>query len=127
MAARSAEGRVRERTVKARERLRRNARDRKFEVAELPAGGDTPASKGGDQAKDPETKKLEQAKDDSAESAVVKEGAQGIADRLKCLKDRPNAAEKRAALIRVLTGGRENYFTFEPRDVLLDLKEHSVL
>jgi len=43
------------------------------------------------------------------------------------LKGRPNAAERRAALLKVVTGGRENYYTFEPADVLADLKERGLL
>uniref|UniRef100_A0A6T1IIZ3 Uncharacterized protein n=1 Tax=Alexandrium monilatum TaxID=311494 RepID=A0A6T1IIZ3_9DINO len=127
-AARAAEGRVRERAVKARERLRRCARDRKLQAAELPAG-EAPAPAATEEA-GPEVSQSATPKPRGAEVAetpAVKEGAQGIAARLACLKDRPNAAEKRAALVKVVTCGRENYYTFEPADVLQDLKGRGLL
>uniref|UniRef100_A0A6V0E5S1 Uncharacterized protein n=1 Tax=Zooxanthella nutricula TaxID=1333877 RepID=A0A6V0E5S1_9DINO len=126
IAARAEEGRVRERATKARERLRRNARDRKFQAAEEVAPAEAPAQADEDKAAAPEEKPLKRDLG-LAESAAAKEGAQGIADRVNCLKERSNAAEKRAALLRVLTGGKEEYYTFEPSDVLRDLKDRGLL
>jgi len=58
------------------------------------------------------------------ESAAVKEGAQGIADRLKC---RTYSAENLANLVKVLTGGRENCFTFYPSDIVEELKGRGLI
>jgi len=61
------------------------------------------------------------------ESDEIKQGARGLADRLASLKDRPNKAEKRAAALKVLCGGRENYYTAQPQDVLADLAKHGLV
>mmetsp|Transcript_36456 Transcript_36456/g.117879 ORF Transcript_36456/g.117879 Transcript_36456/m.117879 type:complete len:351 (-) Transcript_36456:186-1238(-) len=118
------EPRVREATKRGRERFR--ARQRGFDYGGGSGDGDAepvavPTAPVAPVA--PAAPKLAVA----ADSAEAKEGAQSIADRLKCIKDRSDAAEKRSALAKVVTGGRDNYYTFDPSDVVADLKERGLL
>mmetsp|Transcript_56027 Transcript_56027/g.157147 ORF Transcript_56027/g.157147 Transcript_56027/m.157147 type:complete len:394 (-) Transcript_56027:100-1281(-) len=126
LAARAAESRVKNRATKARERLRRSARDRKFQWAE-PGAEAAPESPVKAEAPAPEEPKAPAARAPAADTPAVKEGAQGLVERLKSIKERPSPAEKHTALIRVVTGGRDSYYTFEPADVVNDLKERGVL
>jgi len=126
VAARAAEGRVRDRATKARQRLRRNARDRKFQWAEpVPVDMGAEVETKAAPAEEPKAPAPKPAP--AADTPAAKEGAQGLAERLNCIKERPNAAEKHSAVLRVVTGGKDNYFTFEPADVLKDLKARGIL
>lgn len=124
VARRSQEKRVQEATKRGRERFRKAQRtfdygggsaDGGIEPAAAPAAPPAPAAQA---APKPTV---------AADSTEAKEGAKAIADRLKSLKDRSDASEKRGALAKVVTGGRDNYYTFDPSDVVLDLKERGLL
>mmetsp|Transcript_13554 Transcript_13554/g.31883 ORF Transcript_13554/g.31883 Transcript_13554/m.31883 type:complete len:437 (+) Transcript_13554:61-1371(+) len=121
VAARAAESRVKERTTKARECLRRLARDRKFDLAKPEVNTEVEVVAAPAPVKEPEKQ------EPSVDAAKLLEGAKGIAERLKCLNERPNAAEKRTALMRVVTAGRENFYTFEPPQVIQDLQERELV
>merc|ERR1719215_2599635 len=106
LAKKEKELRVREVTKKSNDRLRKAARDRKFQGLDEDAGADDASPvKAAPEASKP--KNIEPAYD----SEVVKLGAQSLSERLKSLKDRTNDAERKAALVRVLTGGKANYYT----------------
>lgn len=132
LSQRASEGRVREAHKRARERLRRGRRDAKQQAAggdglevaaaeaslAAPAAGTEPAAQGDK----PQSREL-----GPGESAAAAEGAEGIAERLKSVGDRPDGEEKRHAFIKVVTAGRDNYYCFEPAEVLGDLTQRGLL
>lgn len=125
-AKRAAEGRVRNATKRARERLRRSQRDERFDwlIADADGGDVDPspkveATKAADLQPTAQTRYLS-----LTETDVIKEGAKGIADRLK---NNPDAAGKRTSLVKVLVGGRENVYTFELSDVVVNLRERGLV
>eukprot|EP00932_Pfiesteria_piscicida_P006060 SRR837773.1598.p1 GENE.SRR837773.1598~~SRR837773.1598.p1 ORF type:complete len:467 (+),score=181.33 SRR837773.1598:58-1401(+) len=122
VAKRAREGRVREATKRSRDLLRRAQRDLRFDHG-VGADDSAPAP-AAPSAQVNGTSKHEPVAPDSAQA---KDGAKGIAERLLCIKERENAAEKRMALAKVMTGGRDNYYTFDPSDVLADLKDRCLL
>lgn len=114
----AAKARVRELTKKSKQRDRTRARDAKFLSAEV------------DNQEEPRTESSKPAApvpEKPAEEAAISDGAQKTADRLKCLKELPDAASNRATLLKIMTGGRENYFCCDPAEVLLDLEERSLV
>jgi hypothetical protein len=117
----SREIRVREATKKYKEKMRRGARDAKYAQAEVdvaeaetPTGGDTPAAQ----------PTAETAQEDGS---AIDDGAKSIAERMKSLKDLPSAADQRGALLKVMTGSRDNYFSSDPAEVVLDLEARSLV
>jgi hypothetical protein len=121
LAKRAAEGRVRDATKRARERLRRSQRDKKFEsleVATLQGDAGHAAQAEARPASVPAstTRKYN--------SVDIANGAQGIVDRLKT---HPDAAAKRTSLVKLLIGGRENVYTFELSDIVDDLKDRGLI
>lgn len=123
LANRAAEGKVRNQAKKVREKLRKYQRDKKSQFAQV-----------GDIAEEsPTTTPTKPAAQEQKErtplfeSDEVQQGAKSLSERLACLKDRPNAAEKKAAALKVLCGGRENYFSSEPSDVLADLEKRGLV
>mmetsp|Transcript_79790 Transcript_79790/g.200779 ORF Transcript_79790/g.200779 Transcript_79790/m.200779 type:complete len:428 (+) Transcript_79790:96-1379(+) len=124
LAKRAAEGRVRDATKRARERLRRGQRDKKFESLDpdaLQGDAEVPVNAEPQPATSETSKKRDLS---SYASADITAGAQGIADRVK---NHPDAADKRTSLVKVLIGGRENVYTFELSDIVVDLKERGLL
>lgn len=120
-ARRAQEIRVRDATKKYKEKMRRGARDAKYAQAEFEtAEADQPA--GGDTQVAPEVPIL--AKEDLT---AIDDGAKSIAERMKSLKDLPNEADRRGTLLKVMTGSRENYFSSDPAEVVLDLEERSLV
>merc|ERR1719203_565905 len=61
------------------------------------------------------------------ESEEVVEGAKSLAARVARVKDIADAKAKRAALLRVLTAGREYYYVMEPGEVLVDLEKRGLV
>ena len=121
VAARNTEKRARESAKRAREILRNRQRDRKMEAgyvsqeAEASAAPDEPAP-------------APPAPADVASPETVSHGAQDLAARLKSVHSREtSAADKRLALLKVVTCGRENYYTFKPEDVFADLKQRGLI
>jgi hypothetical protein len=113
--------RVREATKKYKEKVRRGARDAKYAQADfdgaevdMSAGGDTPVA----------PKKAEAAEDNTA---AIDDGAKSIAERMKGLKSLPSGADQRSALLKIMTGSRENYFSSDPTEVVLDLEERKLV
>lgn len=125
LANRAAEGKVRNQAKKAREKLRKYQRDKKGEFAQV---GDLAEDSPTPTPTKPAVQEQEQKERTPLfESDEVKQGAKSLSERLACLKDRPNAAEKKAAALKVLCGGRENYFSSEPSDVLADLEKRGLV
>merc|ERR1719203_51800 len=126
LAARAAEGRVKDATKKAKDRLRKGQRNRRMMFVNEPG---SPVHAGSVEEAEPAKAETSAAKprEPLYESDEVKNGAEGLAERLKSLGERPNPAEKHAALLKVLSGGRDNYFTSNPSDVLSDLKERGMV
>lgn len=124
LGARGKESRAKEAAKKSRERLRRQARDKKFEVGDMATPASPSANSEAQTPMTPVAKTPEELA--AADSAVVAEGAQGIADRLKVFKELPNASDKLASLLKVVTGGRAETFTFEPATVVKDLKDRGL-
>lgn len=122
MAKKAAEGRVRDKAKKARDQLRRNARGKRMQYDQGPEDEQAPA---------PVPEKPAVAKEAERsplwESDEIKQGAKTLSERLSSLKDLTNAAEKKAAAAKVLMGGRENYYTSEPKDVLSDLEKRGLV
>lgn len=113
------EGRVHDAAKKGKERLRLQARDKRadFQV-ELEEQAVAEPSKPAVSRK-PATPLWE--------SDEVKAGAKRLASRVTSLQDRPDSTEKKAALLSILMAGRESYYTLEPADVLLDMKDRGLV
>eukprot|EP00440_Ansanella_granifera_P030413 gb/GFBE01033041.1/.p1 GENE.gb/GFBE01033041.1/~~gb/GFBE01033041.1/.p1 ORF type:complete len:458 (+),score=154.61 gb/GFBE01033041.1/:1-1374(+) len=133
---RSTEHRTREAERRARDKQRRGARDRKMESAELPAEGGgaaaaVPAARERAGSGDSLAGRSRAGSGDSIVPEASKEeaakGAKSIANRVKVLSERPNAADKRASLLKVLTCGRPDFYCFNAVDVLDDLKNREEL
>lgn len=126
-ANKAAEGRVKDKSKKLKEKLRRSQRDKRMfgeKYAEVDEG--KPEGAGASPAKvfTPEPRG---ERNPLFESDEVKAGAKSLGERLASLKDLTNAAEKKVAALKVLTGGRENYFVSQPSDVLTDLEKRSLV
>lgn len=124
LANKASEKSVKDKAKKCRDKLRLSQRDKRMQFSE---SGDNVE----EQAPAPVPSKppaVEQKERSPLfESEEVKQGAKSLSERLACLKDVPNAAEKRAAASKVLTAGRENYFTGELSDVLIDLEKRGLV
>lgn len=126
LANKAAEGRVRNQAKKSKDKLRRRQHDKRMfgeQQTEEDEGGAAAAAPAPAKAFAPESRE----RNPLFESEEIKGGAKGLAERLASLKDRPNAAEKKAAALKVLTGGRENYFVAQPSDVLTDLEKRGLV
>lgn len=123
LAKRSTDQRARNSDRKARELQRRGDRDRKFESAEVADGGQdaTPA------AEAPAPTAAAPSRDAEKEAAALQQGAKSIASRLKCLSERPDSSDKRTSLLKVLTAGRPNFYSFNLCDALVDLQQRGEL
>jgi len=121
-AARNSEQRQRESAKRARELMRMRQRDRKMEAGYVPE--DT-----GIKAAEPVApKKPEPVAAPNAET--VEDGAKHLAERLKSIHDREGQHGKESlhkAVTKVVTAGRENYYTFRPEEVIHDLKRRGYL
>mmetsp|Transcript_13485 Transcript_13485/g.29756 ORF Transcript_13485/g.29756 Transcript_13485/m.29756 type:complete len:427 (+) Transcript_13485:283-1563(+) len=130
LAKRAQEHRVREAAKRGREVIRRRQRDSKAFFNE-PMGeevGSAPAPAAPEPAEpapatEPEATKIKDLI--PLETASAKEGAQGIADRLKSLTG--DDEQKRNALGKILTGGRDCYYTFESKEVIAYLKDQGLI
>mmetsp|Transcript_44219 Transcript_44219/g.82710 ORF Transcript_44219/g.82710 Transcript_44219/m.82710 type:complete len:441 (+) Transcript_44219:63-1385(+) len=121
VAARNTEKRARESAKRAREILRNRQRDRKMESGYVSQEADVSASPA-------EPAPVPKAPDAPASPETLQHGAQQLAARLKSVHDRETcAAEKRAAVLRVVTCGRESYYTFKPQDVVTDLEVRGLI
>jgi len=119
---RSSDNRSRQAERRARDLQRRGDRDRKFEAAEIVP----------EEAENAPPARERAGSGDSAASDVdfneaVQVGAKSIAQRLKCLNERPNPADKRASLLKTLTCGRPGFYSFNLCDVLFDLRTRGEL
>lgn len=123
LAKRSTDHRAREADRKHRELQRRGDRDRKFESAEVADSGldATPA------AEAPAATAAAPTRDAEKEAAALQQGAKSIAGRLKCLSERPDSSDKRTSLMKVLTAGRPNFYSFNLCDALVDLQQRGEL
>jgi len=120
-ARRAQEIRVRDTTKKYKEKMRRSERDAKYASAEIdPTEADQPAA--GDTQVAP--KVPVPAEEDLT---AIDDGAKSIAERMKSLKDLPDAADRHGTLLKVMTGNKENYFASDPAEVVLDLEERSLV
>jgi hypothetical protein len=123
VAKRDREMRVRDATKKGRDKLRKAARDKRFQGLEEDESEPAKAAAPPAVAEAAKPKAGEPVFD----SAVVRAGANSLTERLQSLKDRSNDAERRTALVRVLTGGKVNSYTSEPSDVLDDLESRELI
>jgi len=123
LAKRSSDHRSRESDRRARELQRRNERDRKFESVEVPdiSSQDAPA------AEAPAPAAAAPPRDADKEGAALQRGAKSVASRLKCLSERPDSSDKRASLLKVLTAGRPNFYSFNLCDAVVDLQQRGEL
>ena len=120
VAARNTEKRARESAKRAREMLRHRQRDRKMESGYV--SQDVEATTPEEPAPAP------RAPAASASPETVSQGAQNLATRLKSVYERETSAvDKRQALLKVVTCGRENYYTFKPEDVVSDLSKRGFI
>mmetsp|Transcript_40054 Transcript_40054/g.95669 ORF Transcript_40054/g.95669 Transcript_40054/m.95669 type:complete len:439 (-) Transcript_40054:258-1574(-) len=120
VAARNTEKRARESAKRARELMRNRQRDRKMEAGYVSQEVEATAPKESAPALRPPAA--------SASPEAVLNGAQNLAARLKSVHDRETSAvDKRQALLKVVTCGRENYYTFKPEDVVSDLKQRGLI
>ena len=120
VAARNTEKRARESAKRARELMRNRQRDRKMEAGYVSQEVEATAPKESAPAPRPPAA--------SASPEAVLNGAQNLAARLKSVHDRETSAvDKRQALLKVVTCGRENYYTFKPEDVVSDLKQRGLI
>lgn len=128
VAKRAQEKRIRDATKRNRDRFIKNQRDKRgfdFEAGEAGVGTDTQAAP---TAAAPAAKEAAKPRElVSADTPAAKEGALAIADRLSKIKESGDAAEKRRALAKAVTGGRDNYYTFDPSDVVADLRERNLI
>lgn len=125
LANRSAEVRVWEKAKKAKDMLRRNARDKKTAyIEDQHMDGEEEAPE--PQMPDP-SPTVPRENDPLWESDEIKQGAKSLAERLVSLRGRPDTPEKKAGLLKVLTGGREYYYTSEPIEVLSDLETRGLV
>ncbi|CAK9029732.1 Uncharacterized protein SCF082_LOCUS18920 [Durusdinium trenchii] len=124
LAARSSEKRQRESAKRARELMRLRQRDRKMEAGYVP--DDAPA-----EATAVAQPKAAPAAHDGPAPETVEEGAKHLAARLSSIHERvddPKSNESlHSAVLKVLTCGRENYYTFKPEEVIHDLKKRGFL
>jgi len=121
-AARNSEQRQRESAKRARELMRMRQRDRKMEAGYVPEDTATKA------AEPVAPKKPEPVAAPNAET--VEDGAKHLAERLKSIHDREGQHGKESlhkAVTKVVTAGRENYYTFRPEEVIHDLKRRGYL
>eukprot|EP00439_Symbiodinium_sp_Y106_P046411 s4461_g5.t3 len=120
VAARNTEKRARESAKRARELMRNRQRDRKMEAGYVSQEVEAAAPKESAPAPRPPAA--------SASPEAVLHGAQNLAARLKSVHDRETSAvDKRQALLKVVTCGRENYYTFKPEDVVSDLNQRGLI
>jgi len=117
VAKKEAESRLRAATRKSRDRLRKAARDKKFQVCEEQ---DTSADASLAAPAVPRVNMLKPV-EPAYDSDRVKFGARSLAGRLQSLRGRTNEAERKIALLHVLNGGKAHYYTSEPEEVLDDL------
>jgi hypothetical protein len=123
MAKKTAEKRVKDTAKKAKDRLRKYNRDKRIFMDD---SLDAPP----EETTAPQSAKAAPAKqerDPLYETDEIKSGAKSLALRLKSLKERPNEVDKKDGLLKVLTGGRDNYFTSEPQTVLNDLTDRALV
>eukprot|EP00930_Biecheleria_cincta_P019118 TRINITY_DN14689_c0_g1_i1.p1 TRINITY_DN14689_c0_g1~~TRINITY_DN14689_c0_g1_i1.p1 ORF type:complete len:438 (-),score=137.83 TRINITY_DN14689_c0_g1_i1:61-1374(-) len=123
LAKRSSDHRAREADRRNRDLQRRNDRDRKFESADVPDAGKD--AKPAEEAPAPAAAAT--TRDAEKEAAALQQGAKSIAGRLKCLSERPDSSDKRASLMKVLTAGRPNFYSFNFCDALVDLQQRGEL
>ena len=120
VAARNTEKRARESAKRAREMLRHRQRDRKMEAGYVSQEAEVSAA--------PATPAPTPAAPSPASPETVFVGAQHLAERLRSVHEREtSAADKRMGLLKVVTCGRESYYTFKPEDVVSDLKNRGLI
>eukprot|EP00441_Pelagodinium_beii_P020624 CAMPEP_0197654088 /NCGR_PEP_ID=MMETSP1338-20131121/38642_1 /TAXON_ID=43686 ORGANISM="Pelagodinium beii, Strain RCC1491" /NCGR_SAMPLE_ID=MMETSP1338 /ASSEMBLY_ACC=CAM_ASM_000754 /LENGTH=438 /DNA_ID=CAMNT_0043229473 /DNA_START=69 /DNA_END=1385 /DNA_ORIENTATION=- len=122
LAARASEGRARAAAKRARETLRRHQRDSKL----LPAEVELETSPKEPRSTSSQPKEVSKAKQTTQEQAEVQKGAFSIAARLKGLQE-SDLQDKHTPLVKILTCGRVNFYSFEPADVVQDLKTQGLL
>lgn len=123
LAARNSEQRQRESAKRARELMRMRQRDRKMEAGYVPDDAEKAAPAAAAAA-------AKAAAPAAPEVETVQDGAKHIAERLKSIHDREGQHGKeslRKAVVKVVTCGRENYYTFKPEEVINDLKRRGLL
>ncbi|CAJ1437356.1 unnamed protein product, partial [Effrenium voratum] len=120
LAARGSEKRARESAKRGREMMRLRQRDRKFEAGYVAQDAEAAAAA-------PEPAPAPEKLGPEVTESELEAGAKQIVERLLSVQKREKGAEKRSALVKCCTCGRDNFYTFKPEEVLYDLQHRGLL